>query len=168
MTNRFLMSAAVLGALSLAPVPALAQSDVAQIATQMRDPQMQVAVASAVRAMSDAILNMRVAPLAEAIETARDPLRERSDYDRVDPDARLRDYAGRDAEEMPERLSRRLPAMMGAMGGMADAVEQMRPVLQDMSRQMGAAVGASIAGARGAAEAGDDYANDDIPSAVEE
>ena len=115
MTNRFLMSAAVLGALSLAPVPALAQSDVAQIATQMRDPQMQVAVASAVRAMSDAILNMRVAPLAEAIETARDPLRERSDYDRVDPDARLRDYAGRDAEEMPERLSRRLPAMMGAM-----------------------------------------------------
>lgn len=168
MTNRLLISAAVLGTLSLAPVPALAKSDVAQIATQMRDPQMQVAVASAVRAVSDAILDMRVAPLAEAIETARDPLRQRSDYDRVDPDARLRDYAGRDAEDMPDRVSRRLPAMMGAMGGMAEAVEQMRPVLQDMSRQMGAAVGASIAGARGATGAADDYGDDDIPSAVDE
>ncbi len=168
MITRSLMSAAILGTLALAPVPVLAKSDVGQVAKQMRDPQTQVAVAAAVRAMSDAMLDLRIAPLLDAVETARDPLRDRSRYDRVDPDTRLRDYAGRDAEEMPERLSRRLPAMMGAMGGMADAVEQMRPVLKDMSRQMGAAVGASIAGARGAADAGSDYGDDDLPSAVEE
>jgi len=170
MTTRFLMSAAVLGTLALASVPALAKSDVAQVAKQMRDPQMQGAVAAAVRAMSDAMLDMKIAPLLEAVETVRDPLRDRSGYDRVDPDTRLRDYAGRDAEEMPERLSRRLPAMMGAMGGMAEAVEEMRPALKGMARQMGAAVGASMAGVRsdprGGPNAPGDY--DDIPSAVEE
>lgn len=168
MITRSLMSAAVLATLSLAPVPALAKSDVGEIAKQMRDPQTQLAVAAAVRAMSDAMLDLRIAPLLDAVETARDPLRDRSRDDRVDPDTRLRDYAGRDAEEMPEKLSRRLPAMMGAMGGMAEAVEEMKPALKDVARQMGAAVGASMAGARGAADAPGDYEDDDIPSAVDE
>ena len=168
MIIRSLMSAAVLGTLALAPVPVLAKSDVGQVAKQMRDPQTQIAVAAAVRAMSDAMLDLRIAPLLDAVETARDPLRDRSRYDRVDPDTRLRDYAGRDAEEMPEKLSRRLPAMMGAMGGMAEAVEEMKPALKDMARQMGAAVGASMAGARSAGEVPGDYGDDDIPSAVDE
>lgn len=168
MISRSLMSAAVLGTFALAPLPVLAKSDTAQIAKQMRDPQTQVAVAAAVRAMSDAMLDLRIAPLLDAVETARDPLRDRSRYDRVDPDTRLRDYAGRDAEELPEKLSRRLPAMMGVMGGMAEAVEEMKPALKDVARQMGAAVGASMTGARGAADAPGDYEDDDIPSAIDE
>ncbi len=167
MITRFLMSAAVLGTVALAPLPAFAKSDTAEIAKQMRDPQMQGAMAAAVRAASDAMLDIRIAPLLDAVETARDPLRDRSRRDRVDPDTRLRDYAGRDAEEMPEKLSRRLPALMGAMGGMAEAVEEMKPALKDVARQMGAAVGASMAGARGDAP-GAPYDDDEIPSAVDE
>ena len=102
----------------------------------------------------------------------RDPDRARPDGYRVDPDTRLRDYAGRDAEDMPDKLSRRLPAMMGALGGMAEAAEQMTPALKGMAKQMGAAVGASMAGARSGAGAGDPrdepYDDREIPSATEE
>ena len=66
MKTRRLLSAATLGALVLSPVPALAQSDIGQIARQMRDPQMQDAMAAAIRAMSDAMLDMKIAPLLEA------------------------------------------------------------------------------------------------------
>lgn len=168
MTTRFLLCGAVLGTLALAPAPALAKSDIAQIAQQLRDPQMQGAMAAAVRAMSDAMLDMKIAPLLEAAEAVRDPY----DARRVDPDTRLRDYAGQGAEDMPDKLSRRLPAMMGAMGGMAEAVEEMTPALKGMAKQMGAAVGASMAGARsgsGASDPRDEPADDrDIPSATEE
>jgi hypothetical protein len=166
MNTRRLLSAAVLSGLMLAPVPALAKSDAAKIAKQLRDPQMQGAMAAAVRAMSDAMLDMNIAPLLNAAEAVRDPYDQR----RVDPDTRLRDYAGRDAEEMPDRLSRRLPAMMGAMGGMAEAVEEMTPALKGMAKQMGAAVGASMAGARsGASDPRDEpYDDRDIPSATED
>lgn len=163
MTTRILLSAAVLGTLALSSVPALARSEVAQVAKQLRDPQMQGAMAAAVRAMSDAMLDMKIAPLLEAAEAIRDPDRARD----VDPDARLRDYAGNSAEDMPEQLSRRLPAMMGAMGGMAEAVEEMTPALKGMAKQMGAAVGASMARSQGypSDESGNE---DDIPSATEE
>ena len=163
MTTRILLSAAVLGALALSSAPALAKSDVAQVAEQMRDPQMQGAMAAAVRSMSDAMLDMKIAPLLRAAEAIRDPDRARD----VDPDARLRDYAGDRAEEMPEQLSRRLPAMMGAMGGVAEAVEEMTPALKGMAKQMGAAVGASMARSQG--DPSDESGNeDDIPSATEE
>ena len=168
MFTRRLMSAAVLGALVLAPVPALARSDAAKIAGQLRDPQMQGAMAAAVRAMSEAMLDMKIAPLLQAAEAVRDPYRARQ----VDPDMRLRDYAGPSAEEMPDKLSRRLPAMMGAMGGMAEAVEEMTPALKGMAKQMGAAVGASMAGAQSGSRADDPRdepgIEEDIPSAVDE
>lgn len=163
MNTRILLSAAVLGTLALSAAPALAKSDVAQIAKQMRDPQMQGAMAAAVRAMSDAMLDMKIAPLLRAAEAIRDPDRARD----LDPDARLRDYAGESAEDMPEQLSRRLPAMMGAMGGMAEAVEEMTPALKGMARQVGAAVGASMARPQG--DPSDDSGSDDeIPSATED
>ena len=172
MKTRRLLSAAMLGAIVLSPAPALAKSDIGQIARQMRDPQMQGAMAAAIRAMSDAMLDIKIAPLLEAAEAMRDPDRARPDGYRVDPDTRLRDYAGRDAEDMPDKLSRRLPAMMGAMGGMAEAAEQMTPALKGMAKQMGAAVGASMAGARSGAGAGDPrdepYDDREIPSATEE
>ena len=163
MNTRILLSAAVLGTLALSASPALARSDVAQVAKQMRDPQMQGAMAAAVRAMSDAMLDMKIAPLLKAAEAIRDPDRARD----VDPDARLRDYAGDRAEEMPEELSRRLPAMMGAMGGMAEAVEEMTPALKGMAKQVGAAVGASIAQAQGG-PSDDPRSEDEIPSATED
>ena len=161
-TSTFL-SAAVLGAVALSATPALAKSDVAEVARQMRDPQMQGAMAAAVRAMSDAMLDMKIAPLLKAAEAIRGPDRARD----VDPDARLRDYAGDRAEEMPEQLSRRLPAMMGAMGGMAEAVEEMTPALKDMAKQVGAAVGASMAQAQGGSSE-DSGRDDEIPSATED
>jgi len=163
MNTRILLSAAVLGTLALSAAPALAKSDVAQIAKQMRDPQMQGAMAAAVRAMSDAMLDMKIAPLLRAAEAIRDPDRARD----IDPDARLRDYAGESAEDMPEQLSRRLPAMMGAMGGVAEAVEEMTPALKGMAKQVGAAVGASMARPQG--DPSDDSGSDDeIPSATED
>jgi hypothetical protein len=163
MAYRFLMTAAGL-AVALGQ-PAAARSDTARMADKMRDPAMQGAIVAAVRAISEAMLDMRVAPFLDAVEAVRDPMHAR----RVDPDTRVRDVAGPRAERMPEELSDRLPVMMGAMGGMADAVEAMTPALKDMAREMGRAMGEAVAGAR--RESGREDVpdrDDDVPSAQQE
>lgn len=164
MSNRW-MPILALAALALAPLPAAAKSDTERMADKMRDPAMQGAVAAALRVMSEAMLDIRIAPFLKAAEAIRDPERARD----IDPDLRVRDVAP-EAGRVPEEMSRRVPAMMGAMGGMAEAVEEMTPVLKNMAREMGAAMGEAVANGRAGAERGRDAPRDDepIPEAQEE
>ncbi|HUQ13863.1 MAG TPA: hypothetical protein VM055_06270 [Novosphingobium sp.] len=154
-----------LAALALAPLPAAAKSDTTKMAEKMRDPAMQGAVAAALRVMSEAMLDLRVAPFLKAVEAVRDPERARD----IDPDLRVRDVAP-EAGRVPEEMSRRVPAMMGAMGGMAEAVGAMTPVLKDMAREMGAAMGEAVAEARDHAGRAEDRSHRDepVPEAQEE
>ncbi|MFC4294318.1 hypothetical protein ACFO0A_04510 [Novosphingobium tardum] len=137
---------------ALAPFPAAARDRAtSEMAEKMQDPRLQHTMAAAVRAMSDAMLDMRVGPLLRAAESVNHPVRGRH----IDPDTTLRDYAGPEAERMPEEMSRQVPKMMGQMGRMAGAFDDMVPELKGMAREMGARMGAAMAGA------GDDGAASD-------
>ena len=157
--------AAVVAASTLVATPAPARSDAARMADKLRDPQMQATLAAAVRALSEAMLDVPVAPFLRAAEAVRDPRAARD----VPPDLTVRDLAGPRAERMPEELSHRLPAMMGAMGGMAGAVEAMTPALKGMAREMGRAMGEAVGQARRGTERDDRRDGyDELPSAQEE
>ena len=146
MARPCLLAAVAVGALGLGAQPAAARPDASRMAETMRDPQLQSAVSAAVRAMGDAMLDIPVGPLLGAAEAVRDPERSRT----VDPRLTLGDIAGPDAGAVTDDLSRRLPSMMGAIGGMADAVEAMTPALDDVARQMSRALGTAIGAGYGA------------------
>ncbi|MDP3674780.1 MAG: hypothetical protein Q8R44_06760 [Novosphingobium sp.] len=133
MSTRVLLAAPAL-ALVLAASPAAAKPGSTEKMTEMmRDPATQQAMARAVAAMSEAMLDMPLEPLARAAEamgdrrTAREMRR-----------STLGDYAGPEARDVPRKMSRQLPAIMGAMGGMAAAAEEMTPALKAMAKEMGA------------------------------
>ena len=122
------------GALAAAAiaVPAAAQDRHAgRMAEKLSDPALQHSMSTAVAAMAEAMLDMPVAPFARAMEAMGDP-----DAREIDPDATLADVAGPEARRMPREMARKLPRMMGAMGGMAGVMEAMLPQLQAMGRQM--------------------------------
>ena len=161
-------------AVALAPIPAAArEGSVGKMAEKMRDPDTQRAMSTAVQAMSEAMLDIPLEPFARAAEAMGD----RKTARRM-RGSTLRDYAGQDAERVPREMSRKLPAMMGAMGGMAEAAEEMAPVLEGMARDMAARMGDAIKdSARGGSDAARDESrpsarseSDDepLPSAVEE
>jgi len=134
MTARIVLAAPAL-ALILAASPAAARpgSETSRMAEKMRDPANQAAMAGAVAAATEAILDIPLEPLARAAEAMGD--RRTARHMRG---ATLRDVAGPEAEDMPREISRKLPEVMGAAGGMAEAVEEMTPALKAMAREMGA------------------------------
>jgi hypothetical protein len=110
--------------------PAAAQDvegDLDAMARTMGDPARQEALARALGAMSEVLLDFPLAPilgpLAEA--TGEDP---RS----VDPDATLRKVSP-GASEVPRQIERQLPRAMGAMAGMSGAFAVMIPQLREMA-----------------------------------
>lgn len=137
---RSFAAAVALAASALAASPAAAQSDGARVAETMRDPVLQSTVSAAARTMGEAMLDLPVGPFLRAAEAIRDPAMART----IDPQLTLGDIAGPEAGHVPEDLSRRVPAMMGAMGGMADAVDAVTPVLGEMAREMSRAMEAAI------------------------
>ena len=171
MSTRVLLAAPAL-ALVLAASPAAAKPGSTERMTEMmRDPATQQAMARAVAAMSEAMLDMPLEPLARAAEAMGDRRTARNMRG-----ATVGDYAGPEARDVPREMSRKLPAVMGAMGGMAAAAEEMTPALKAMAREMGARMKDAMRdGARG--EDGD-YRNDGprsdegadevLPSAQEE
>ena len=165
MATRSLLAASALVGSVLAAAPAFARSDTARLAETLGDRQTQTAVAAAVRTLSEAMLALRVAPFLDAAEVLRDPIDPRA----VDPDTTLGEIAGPRARDIPEDLSRRLPVMMGAMGGMAQSVETMTPALKGMAREMGRAMGEAMNQVyRGPDQAPDPADDQDVPSAMEE
>lgn len=141
--NAKIVLAAPALALAFAASPAAAKPDSAtsRMAEKMRDPATQQAMATAVAAVSEAMLDMPLEPLARAAEAMGDRRTARKMRG-----ARLRDVSP-EAEDMPRELSRKLPAMMGAMGGMAATMEEMAPALKAMAREMGARVEEAMRGA---------------------
>ena len=77
-------------------------------------------------------MNMRVGPLAEAIERARPGTVNR----RIRRDSTVGDLAGRDADYLPERLGDGSREVMGMMGGFARAMASMMPEFERLGREM--------------------------------
>ncbi len=133
MTLRSTVIAAAFAVALLAPVTASAREQgLGDAAAKLSDPRLQNAMAGAIAAMSEAMLDMKMAPFAKAMESMGDKDAARE----IDPDATLRDMAGPEAARMPQELSRKVPAMMGAMAGMAGAMEAMLPQFKAMGERM--------------------------------
>lgn len=139
MTKRAALIAAV-AAVALAPVPAFARerdSSLAEMRERLADPAFQTALAGMLGALGNAMLDMKVAPIAKAAEAMGD----RNLARRVGANTTLRDLAGRDSARMQRDLDEKLPQAMTAMAGMAGAMETMLPQLEAMARQMGEQMG---------------------------
>jgi len=162
MSARFLLAASALALVAGAAPASAREGSTARMAEKMRDPDTQHAMAAAVAAMSEAMLDMPLEPLARAAEAIGDRRTARELRG-----ARLGDVAGPEARRLPHEMAARLPAMMGAAGGMADAVEQMTPALKAMAKEMGARMSEAMRRgedeARGRADR--DYRDDAPPPA---
>ena len=161
MSIRTLAVAPALAALVLAPISAEARDGSAsRMAEKMRDPANQAAMAAAVRALSEALLDIPLEPFARAAEAMGDHRTAEEMHG-----ATVRDMAGPKADRMPEEMSRKLPAMMGAMGGMAEAAEEMAPALKGIAKEMGARMKDAMRGVDAPADTDRDAPP---PSATEE
>ena len=128
-------------ALSLAvPAPVLAQiapdsdAELGVLVETLRDPVVQVQAGEMLAAMSQVLLNLKVAPLAEAMaEIAGEPI------DDIDPDQTVRDLAP-EAEYLPQDIRREVPQAMDRLAGMSGALAAMLPALRDMAAQMETAI----------------------------
>ena len=115
----------LLAAAVLIPAPALAhdgESDTGRLAEELRDPARQEQIAAVAGAMAATMLDTPDAPLLRA---ARELAGE--DPEAIDPDLRVGDVLGPEAAEVPYEYAERLPQMMGAMAGLAVALEGMLP-----------------------------------------
>ena len=112
-------------ALLSAPAFASPESEAGRVAEELSDPVRQAQIAGTAAAASEALLNVPVAPLARAIAQI-----EGYDPDYVDPDLRVGDLVDPATADAPREFAYRLPQMMGAMAGLAVAVEDMLPSLR--------------------------------------
>lgn len=108
------------------------QAGMGQIAGRLSDPGVQDGIAIMVERVSGAILNMPIGGITDAIETARPGTVER----RLRRDATVGDLAGRDADYLPEDLGGQTREVVGMMGGVARAMANMMPALENLSRDM--------------------------------
>ncbi|MEP0189789.1 MAG: hypothetical protein ABJ311_02340 [Erythrobacter sp.] len=102
----------------------------AEMSEKLADPEFQEETAAIAQVFVTAMLDLKVGPLAEAMDRAtngRGP--------DVDPDATLRDLAP-EADEIPDQVAQNLPQAMDAMSAMADGMQTMLPALRDMAEQM--------------------------------
>ena len=141
---------AAAAALVLAPVPAFArppETEMGAMADKLSDPALQGRMAATLAALSEAMLNIRMAPFAKAMRDMGDAKAARD----IDEHTTLGDLAGPDARKMPREMARKVPAMMGAMAGMAGAMEQMLPEFAKIAETM------KDAAERGRVEQGGDW-----------
>ncbi len=135
------LGAAVLAAAAL-PVPALArEARSGKIVEALANPGTQQAMAGAMAALTEALLDLKIGPFAKALDGMGDTTGNRRAARHIDPDATLGDLAGPEARRMPGEVARKLPQMMGAMAGMAGAMEAMLPQLEAMGEKMKDAMG---------------------------
>ncbi|QKG70585.1 hypothetical protein [Erythrobacter mangrovi] len=130
-------------ALAFAPIPLAAQeapaaaseaAPLADMAEQMRDPERQRELAMLAQTMTEILLDMPIAPLAQAAaEMAGEQARQ------VDPDLTLRKMVP-EAGRVSEAIGRNAPQAMQAAGTMASAMAAMAPALREMAEQMARAL----------------------------
>lgn len=137
---RMLMAACLAAAL----VPAAAQAHERQdrdddrggdrmhdMARELRDPMNQAKVAATLSALSGMLLSTDVSPLNRAMDSVDGGHRAEEM-----PGATLGDYAGDHVRDLPYDLARKTPQAMGRMAGMIGALDEMRPQLKQMGREL--------------------------------
>lgn len=120
-----------------ADLDAMARSG--ELAEKLNDPALQQTLSSSVAVLGEILLDLPLAPLAEAAAKMAG-----EDDAGVDPDMTLRNLAGPDADRVPAELAANLPRIMGAAAGALEGAQEITPLLRDLARQIGeAARGAS-------------------------
>ncbi|MEL6529885.1 MAG: hypothetical protein AAFQ27_07975 [Pseudomonadota bacterium] len=114
--------------------PPAAEPALAEMSEKLADPQFQAQAAAMVQVLVGSMLDLKVGPIAEAINNATD-----GQGPDVDPDARLRDLSP-DAEEIPDQVADRLPQAMNAMSAMSEGMQTMLPALREMAERMRGAI----------------------------
>ncbi|MFN3620877.1 hypothetical protein [Sphingorhabdus sp.] len=102
------------------------------MAGRLSDPVVQDSVGIMVERMAGAVLNMPIDGITEAIETARPGTVKRQ----LRRGATVADVAGRDARYLPEELGDQSRAAVGMMGGVARAMANMMPAIENLGRDM--------------------------------
>jgi hypothetical protein len=145
MKLRSSLFAASLAAILLAPVPAMARDKgLSEAAAKLNDPRTQQALAGTLTTLMQALMNMKAAPFVKMMDGMEGAMEratgEKSDDSQaarnIDPDATLGDLAGPEVRAMPEEMAAKLPAMMGAMAGMAGSMEAVLPELEAMGKEL--------------------------------
>jgi hypothetical protein len=144
-----LASLAVLAFAALAPVPALARNSahdagLAEVESRLSDPDTQQAMGDALAGMMAALLDMKAAPFAKAMDKMGKSMGGRPMARNIPDDATLGDLAGPDARRAPGKIAAQVPQMMGAMGAMTGVMQEMLPQLEEMGKRMGEQMGKSI------------------------
>ena len=119
------------------PLPAMAQDlppdegeAMGDMQTVLTDPAKQAQMAATLRVLGEVLLDLPLAPLADAVETITgEPMTD------ITPDTTLRSIAP-ETSRLPEQLEEAAPRAMEAMGGMARALQTMAPALRDMARRL--------------------------------
>lgn len=129
--------------LSLIAIPVAAQETsapapeagaLADMAQQMQDPERQRELAMVAQTMAEVLLDLPIAPLAQAAaEMAGEEARQ------IDPDLTLRKLAP-EAGELSGEIGRNAPRAMQAAGTLAGALAAMAPTLREMAEQMARAL----------------------------
>ena len=121
--------------------PATAQdtkADLDHMARTLGDPARQAALARAMGAMAEVILDLPLAPIVGPLaEAAGEDPRD------IDSDATLRKMSPA-AAEVPRQIERQLPRAMSAMSGMSGAFAGMIPVLREAAERMREALPAEL------------------------
>ena len=141
--RRLLIAATALSAAAL-PLPALAQDAAAPasapapsepemkaMAKAMKDPARQHEMALLLRAMSEVMLDMPVAPMVDAMEQATG-----EKGPDVKPGATVRSMSPDAASRVPGMIEKGVPAAMSAMGGMANGAAELTPAMKEMAARM--------------------------------
>lgn len=102
----------------------------------------QHAMAGVLASLANAMLQMDVSAFGQAAEAVGDKRTAR----RLRKGTTLADVAGRDARAVPGEIRRKAPAMIGAMGAMAGAMEAMLPELAKVAEQMKGVLPAGLPG----------------------
>jgi hypothetical protein len=137
MKMRSALLAAVLSVSLIAPMPALARDrPISDAARQLGDPALQQSLSGALAMMMQAMMGMKMAPFARAMDSMGKTMGDKDAISDIDPDATLGDLIGPESRDMPRQMSEKVPAMMSGMAGMAGAMEQMLPQLQAMGKQL--------------------------------
>lgn len=138
MSKSSFVLATALAATMLAPLPAMARDrSLTDAAARLEDPEFQHGMASALGTMMRALMGMKMAPFAQAMNQMKHATGDTSEPDEaIDPEATIGDMVGEEGRRAPEEIADKLPGMMSAMAGMAGAMEQMRPELEKMGKEM--------------------------------
>lgn len=142
-----LRTPAVLGLVGLASLaaasPAMARdAGMDRAVGVLSDPAMQHRMGDMLAALTGALMEIDVAPLAKAIDQAQGGKTAK----RYRHGMKLGDLAGPEARRAPEEVRRAAPQVMGQMAGMAGAMEAMLPQLEAMAEKLKGAMGTALPG----------------------